>query len=202
MNFLNAAYLASEDGILVDYVKVDDDIAVKDSLYTVGRRGVAGTVLVHKIAGAIAEQGKSLQEVKEAAQKAARNVRSIGFAFSSCTVPAKGTPTFDIGEDEMEYGVGIHGEPGRKYSIAMIGYSGLNEAKTALKTELCVLDRDIEDIYYNIKVPLSAAKLLGNDNDNRINILNKLGTAVDMIDLRKGYFYIVVYIFNIPIKHT
>lgn len=112
MNFKNAAYLASEDGIQVDYIKVDDDIAVQDSLYTVGHRGVAGTVLVHKIAGASAEQGESLQEVKAVAQKAANNVRSIGFAFSSCTVPAKGTPTFDIGEGEMEYGVGIHGEPG------------------------------------------------------------------------------------------
>ncbi|NLL76084.1 MAG: dihydroxyacetone kinase subunit DhaK [Clostridiales bacterium] len=114
MNFKNAAYLADEDGILVDYIKVDDDIAVQDSLYTVGRRGVAGTVLVHKIAGACAEQGKSLDEVKRIASKAAQNVRSIGFAFSSCTVPAKGTPTFDIGETEMEYGVGIHGEPGIK----------------------------------------------------------------------------------------
>lgn len=112
MNFKNAAHLASEDGINVDYIKVEDDIAVEDSLYTVGRRGVAGTVLVHKIAGAAAEMGESLQTVKEAAQKAADNVRSIGFAFTSCTVPAKGTPTFEIGEDEMEYGVGIHGEPG------------------------------------------------------------------------------------------
>jgi dihydroxyacetone kinase len=114
MNFKNAAALAAEDGLLVDYIRVDDDIAVQDSLYTVGRRGVAGTVLVHKIAGALAEQGGSLQEVKAAAQKAADNVRSIGFAFTSCTVPSKGTPTFDIGENEMEYGVGIHGEPGRK----------------------------------------------------------------------------------------
>lgn len=112
MNFKNAAYLAGEDGIKVDYIKVEDDIAVKDSLYTVGHRGVAGTVLVHKIAGAYAEKGKSLSEVKEMAQKAADNVRSIGFAFTSCTVPAKGTPTFDIGYGEMEYGVGIHGEPG------------------------------------------------------------------------------------------
>ena len=112
MNFKNAAHLASEDGINVDYIKVEDDIAVEDSLYTVGRRGVAGTVLVHKIAGAAAEMGESLQTVKEAAQKAADNVRSIGFAFTSCTVPAKGTPTFEIGEDEIEYGVGIHGEPG------------------------------------------------------------------------------------------
>lgn len=114
MNFKNAAHLASEDGIKVDYVKVDDDIAVEDSLYTVGRRGVAGTVLVHKIAGAAAELGLSLEEVKAVALKAIANVRSLGFAFSSCTVPAKGTPTFEIAEDEMEFGVGIHGEPGIK----------------------------------------------------------------------------------------
>ncbi|WP_379153628.1 dihydroxyacetone kinase subunit DhaK [Paenibacillus sp. sgz5001063] len=112
MNFRNAAQLAIEDGIQVDYVKVEDDIAVEDSLYTVGRRGVAGTVFVHKIAGAAAEAGLSLEEVKRTAQHAADRVRSIGFAFTSCTVPAKGTPTFQLAEDEMEYGVGIHGEPG------------------------------------------------------------------------------------------
>lgn len=114
MNFKNAAYLAEEDGISVDYIKVDDDIAVKDSLYTVGRRGVAGTVFVHKIAGAAAERGMDLAQVKRLAEKTVSNVKSIGFAFSSCTVPAKGTPTFVLGEDEMEYGVGIHGEPGIK----------------------------------------------------------------------------------------
>ncbi|MBE9915808.1 dihydroxyacetone kinase subunit DhaK [Paenibacillus donghaensis] len=112
MNFKNAAHLAEEDGIRVDYVKVDDDIAVEDSLYTVGKRGVAGTVLVHKIAGAAAEAGMPLEQVKAAAQHAVDNVKSIGFALTSCTVPAKGTPTFSLGEQEMEYGVGIHGEPG------------------------------------------------------------------------------------------
>lgn len=112
MNFKNAAYLCEEDGIEVDYVRVEDDIAVEDSLYTVGRRGVAGTVLVHKIAGAAAEEGRDLQSVKAVAEKAAANVRSIGFALTSCTVPAKGSPTFELGENEIEYGVGIHGEPG------------------------------------------------------------------------------------------
>ncbi len=112
MNFKNAAHLASEEGIIVDYVKVDDDIAVQDSLYTVGRRGVAGTVFVHKIAGAAAERGLSLEQVKAVANKTIHNTKSLGFAFSSCTVPAKGTPTFHLGENEMEYGVGIHGEPG------------------------------------------------------------------------------------------
>lgn len=122
MNFKNAAHLAIEDGIMVDYIKVDDDIAVEDSLYTVGRRGVAGTVLVHKIAGAAAELGMSLNEVKEVAQKAANNVRSLGFALTSCTVPAKGTPTFQLEEDEIEFGVGIHGEPGvRREKISSAG---------------------------------------------------------------------------------
>ncbi len=113
MNFNNAMADAQDDGLKVDAVYVNDDIAVKDSLYTVGRRGVAGTILVHKCAGAAAEQGKELEEVKRVANKVIENVRSFGFAFTSCTVPAAGHPTFEIGDDEMEFGVGIHGEPGR-----------------------------------------------------------------------------------------
>ncbi len=113
MNFDGAAEMAREDdGINVESVYVNDDIAVKDSLYTVGRRGVAGTVFVHKIAGAAAELGKDLAEVKAVAQKVVDNVRSLGFALTSCTVPAKGSPTFELAEDEMEFGIGIHGEPG------------------------------------------------------------------------------------------
>ena len=104
MNFNNAMSDAQDDDIKVDAVYVNDDIAVKDSLYTVGRRGVAGTVLVHKCAGAAAEQGKELEEVKRVANKVIDNVRSFGFAFTSCTVPAAGHPTFDIGDDEMEFG--------------------------------------------------------------------------------------------------
>ncbi len=113
MNFEAAAEMAEEDDdIIVGKVYVNDDIAVKDSLYTVGRRGVAGTVYVHKIAGAAAEMEKSLEEVTAVAQKVINNVRSIGFGLTSCTVPAKGSPTFDISEGELEFGVGIHGEPG------------------------------------------------------------------------------------------
>jgi dihydroxyacetone kinase len=113
MNFDSAAEMADEDdGIKVERVYVNDDVAVKDSLYTVGRRGVAGTVFVHKIAGAAAESGIDLAGVKAVAGKVIANVRSMGFALTSCTVPAKGTPTFTLGEDEMEFGVGIHGEPG------------------------------------------------------------------------------------------
>ncbi|MEC0303611.1 dihydroxyacetone kinase subunit DhaK [Terribacillus saccharophilus] len=111
MNFKNAAHLAKEDGLEVDYVKVDDDIAVEDSLYTVGRRGVAGVVLVHKVAGAAAAEGRDLQQVKAVAEKAVSRTRSIGVALTSCTLPG-GEPTFKLAEDEMEYGVGIHGEPG------------------------------------------------------------------------------------------
>ena len=113
MNFDGAAEMAIEDDELkVERVYVNDDVAVKDSTYTVGRRGVAGTVFVHKIAGALAEKGAGLKEVKAVANKVIANVRSMGFALTSCTVPAKGSPTFDINEDEMEFGVGIHGEPG------------------------------------------------------------------------------------------
>lgn len=114
MNFDAAAEMAEEDddAIQVERVYVNDDVAVKDSLYTVGRRGVAGTVFVHKIAGAAAEKGLDLLKVKAVAEKVIDNVRSMGFALTSCTVPAKGTPTFTLAENEMEFGVGIHGEPG------------------------------------------------------------------------------------------
>lgn len=110
MNFKNAAALSEE--VDVEYVIVNDDIAVNDSSYTVGRRGVAGTVLVHKIAGAAAEIGCSLKEVKAIAQHTVNRVRSIGMALTSCTVPAKGKPTFEIADNQIEFGVGIHGEPG------------------------------------------------------------------------------------------
>ncbi len=142
MNFKNAAYLAEEDGITVDYVKVDDDIAVQDSLYTVGRRGVAGTVLVHKVAGAAAQMGQSLEQVKAVAELAVKNIKSIGFALSSCTVPAKGTPTFKIGEDEMEYGVGIHGEPGIQREKAVSADEIAERTVNALFKELDIKDGD------------------------------------------------------------
>lgn len=112
MNFDAASEMAEDEDIVVEKVYVNDDVAVKDSLYTIGRRGVAGTVFVHKIAGAAAEKGMDLSQVKAVAEKTIANVRSIGFAFTSCTVPAKGTPIFTLEEDEMEFGVGIHGEPG------------------------------------------------------------------------------------------
>ena len=104
--------MAELEGIPVKHVVTNDDVAVKDSLYTIGRRGVAGTVFVHKIAGAKAEQGASLDEVQAVAQKVIDNVRTMGAAITPCTVPAAGKPGFELGEDEMEVGIGIHGEPG------------------------------------------------------------------------------------------
>ena len=112
MNFEMAAEMAEMEGIKVDKVVVNDDVAVQDSLWTVGRRGVAGTILVHKIAGAAAEAGASLEEVKAVAEKVIANVRTMGMALTACTVPAAGKPGFDLPEDEMEMGIGIHGEPG------------------------------------------------------------------------------------------
>lgn len=112
MNFEMAQELAEMEDIPIQSVVVDDDIAVEDSLYTQGRRGVAGTILVHKILGDAARQGKSLAEIKELADKLVLNIKTIGVALSGATVPEVGKPGFVLDEDEMEYGVGIHGEPG------------------------------------------------------------------------------------------
>src|SRR6187431_1329737 len=113
MNFEMAAELCRSEGIDVESVLVDDDVAVQDSLYTAGRRGVGTTVLLEKIAGAAAEEKRPLKEVADVARDVNARGRSMGMALTSCTVPAAGKPTFEIGDDEMEIGVGIHGEPGR-----------------------------------------------------------------------------------------
>jgi dihydroxyacetone kinase-like protein len=115
LNFEMAAELAAaESGTEVTSVVTDDDVAVQDSTWTAGRRGVGATVLLEKIAGAAAEQGRTLQQVADIARRVNANGRSMGLALTSCTVPAAGKPTFELGEDEMELGVGIHGEPGRQ----------------------------------------------------------------------------------------
>jgi phosphoenolpyruvate---glycerone phosphotransferase subunit DhaK len=115
MNFEMAAEMAAAEGdIEVVSVVTDDDVAVTDSLYTTGRRGVGVTVLLEKIVGAAAEEGRSLAEVADLARKVNGAGRSMGMALTSCTVPAAGTPTFDLPDNEMEVGIGIHGEPGRR----------------------------------------------------------------------------------------
>ncbi|TDL47053.1 dihydroxyacetone kinase subunit DhaK [Kocuria rosea] len=114
MNFEMAAELAAENGVEVVSVVTDDDVAVQDSLYTAGRRGVGVTVLLEKIAGAAAEEGRPLAEVADIARRVDEQGRSMGMALTSCTVPAAGRPTFELGENEIEVGIGIHGEPGRE----------------------------------------------------------------------------------------
>jgi phosphoenolpyruvate---glycerone phosphotransferase subunit DhaK len=113
LNFQMAAELADDDGIEVVAVVINDDVAVQDSLYTAGRRGTGATVFVEKIAGALAEQGGSLAEVAAVAAEVNDRSRSFGVALTSCTVPAAGKPTFDLADQEIELGIGIHGEPGR-----------------------------------------------------------------------------------------
>lgn len=112
MNFEMAQDMAEMEGIEVASVVVDDDIAVEDSLYTQGKRGVAGTILVHKILGHAARHGKSLQEIKAIADELVPNIHTVGLALSGATVPEVGKPGFVLAEDEIEFGIGIHGEPG------------------------------------------------------------------------------------------
>ena len=114
LNFQLAAELADDEGIKVETVLVDDDVAVQDSLYTAGRRGTGGTVVVEKVAGALAATGADLDEVAAIGRRANQASRSFGIALTPCIVPAAGTPTFELGPDEIEIGIGIHGEPGRE----------------------------------------------------------------------------------------
>ena len=139
MNFEMAAEMAEMEGVQTAMVVVNDDVAVSNSLYTIGRRGVVGSVLVHKIAGAAAEAGKSLDEIKAIAEHANANVRSMGVAINPSTVPAAGKPGFILADDEMEFGIGIHGEPGvRKEKL-----------KTADEIVDMLLERILADLDYS-----------------------------------------------------
>jgi len=124
LNFEMAADLARAEGIVVESVIMDDDVAVEDSLYTAGRRGTGATLVAEKIAGAAAEQGRSLAEVAALCRKVNAQGRSMGVALTSCTVPQSGRPNFTLAEDEMEVGVGIHGEPGRR-RVKLEGAAGI-----------------------------------------------------------------------------
>ena len=139
MNFKMAGELAEFDGIRTDVVVVKDDVAVPDSTYSTGRRGIAGTLFVHKVAGAAAEMGKSIEEVKAVAERTIANIRTMGMAMSPCTLPAVGKPGFTLGEDECEIGMGIHGEP------------GINREKMSSAKELAakLLQRIFDDCDYS-----------------------------------------------------
>jgi len=176
MNFEMAVDMAKDEGINAQYVVVNDDVAVKDSLYTTGRRGVAGTILVHKIAGAKAEQGANLDEVTAVANKVIGNVRTMGMAIKPCTVPANGKPGFELANDEMEIGIGIHGEPGThretiasaeaivatllKNILADIDYSGhevaviVNGMGATPLMELYIINNCVHDylLAHNVKI--------------------------------------------------
>lgn len=138
MNFGLAADLAEADDIEVESVVIKDDVAVPDSTYSTGRRGIAGTVFVHKIAGAMAERGASLSEVKRAAEHAIENIRSMGMAMTPCTLPAVGKPGFVLADDEVEIGMGIHGEPGVERT----------KIKTAKETAQILLEKILADYDY------------------------------------------------------
>ena len=139
MNFGLSKDMAEADDKKVATVIVKDDVAVEDSTYSTGRRGIAGTVFVHKIAGAMAEKGASLEEVERAANKAIANIRSMGMAMSACTLPAVGKPGFVLAENEMEVGMGIHGEPG-------IERTSIKSAKETAKT---LLEKILKDYDYS-----------------------------------------------------
>ncbi|GAA4296070.1 dihydroxyacetone kinase subunit DhaK [Anaerocolumna aminovalerica] len=152
MNFGLSKDMAEMDDIEVETVVVKDDVAVPDSTYSTGRRGIAGTVFVHKIAGAKAETGANLQEVKAAAEKAIANIRSMGMAMTPCTLPAVGKPGFVLGEDEIEIGMGIHGEPGVERT----------NVKTAKELAEILLNKVLEDYdYSNSEVALMVNGLGG-----------------------------------------
>lgn len=136
MNFEMAAEMAQADGIQVEKVIVNDDVAVENSTWTIGRRGIAGTILVHKLTGAKAEAGADLAEVKRIAEKTIANVRSFGIALSSCTVPAAGKPSFTLADNEVEVGMGIHGEPGTHRETL----------RTADETATYLVDKILQDM--------------------------------------------------------
>jgi dihydroxyacetone kinase-like protein len=136
LNFEMAGEMAEVDGIRVEKVIVDDDVAVENSTWTTGRRGIAGTIFVHKIAGAKAEAGADLDDVKRVAEKVIGNVRSMGMALESCTVPAVGKPSFSLDENQVEIGIGIHGEPG----------THREELKTADEITSQLMDKILNDL--------------------------------------------------------
>jgi len=139
MNFETAGEMVEMEGTKVAQVVVDDDVAVEDSLYTSGRRGVCGTILVHKAAGAKAAEGADLEEVQRVGQKVIDNVGTMGMALTSCVTPEKGEPTFDLPENEIELGIGIHGEPGVERTDVMSA-----DEITEELTEAVLADLDVE----------------------------------------------------------
>lgn len=194
MNFEMAQELAEMEGIEVASVIVDDDIAVEDSLYTQGRRGVAGTIFVHKILGHAARAGKSLAEIKDLADRLVKEIRTIGLALSGATVPEVGKPGFVLADDEFEYGVGIHGEPGYRKEKMQASHELAKELVDKLLQDLNLSDQQKVGLLINGlgATPLMEQYVFANDvaqllADKGIKVAyKKLGnymTAIDMAGL-------------------
>jgi dihydroxyacetone kinase-like protein len=192
INFEMAREMAKEeDGIKVDFVITNDDIAVEDSTWTEGRRGVAGTVLMHKIVGALAENGASLEELKETAEKVLPEMASLGLALTAATVPQAGKPGFELADDEIEFGIGIHGEPGYSKEKLQTSAEMAKEFYVKIKKELKLTDEDEVVMFVNGMgaTPLMEQYLFANDvlallaKDN-INVAKKiLGDKMTSIDM-------------------
>lgn len=194
MNFEMAKDMAEMEGIEVEAIIVDDDIAVEDSTFTAGRRGVAGTVLVHKILGAYADQGKSLAEVKAVADKLVPNIKTIGVALTGATVPSVGKPGFVLVDDEIEYGVGIHGEPGYRKEKLQTSKDLAKELVAKLKSEFKWAEGDTYGVLVNGlgSTPLMEQFVFINDVKGLLEVeginveFKKVGdvmTAIDMAGL-------------------
>ena len=184
MNFEMASDMAKDEGIEVEQVVVNDDVAVEDSTYTTGRRGIAGTIFVHKIAGAKAEMGGSLQEVKNVAEKVIKNVKSMGMALTSCTLPAVGKPSFTLGDNEMEIGIGIHGEPG----------THRDEIKPADE----IVDELLNKIFDNLKLDSGdeVAVMVNGMGATPLMELNIANSRINDVIVNKGIKIVRTYIGN------
>jgi len=174
MNFEMAGELAEAEGIKVDSVIVNDDVAVENSTWTTGRRGIAGTIFVHKIAGAAAEKGMNLPEVKRVAEKVIANVKSMGMSLTPCTVPAAGKPSFELEDDEMEVGLGIHGEPG----------THKEKIKTAKEITKDLMDKILADI--ELKEKDEVAVLINGLGGTPLMELYIVNNEVDKLLKEKG----------------
>ena len=190
MNFEMAKDLAEMEGIAVESVVVDDDIAVEDSLYTQGKRGVAGTIFVHKILGNAAENGKSLSEIKEWADKLVPNIHTVGLALSGATVPEVGKPGFVLDENEIEFGIGIHGEPGYRREKMQQSYDLAKELVNKLLENFDDTEGDFGMLVNGMgATPLMEQYIFANDvrkllDEKGINVtFKKLGNLMTSIDM-------------------
>lgn len=190
MNFEMAKDLAEMEGIAVESVVVDDDIAVEDSLYTQGKRGVAGTIFVHKILGNAAENGKSLSEIKELADKLVPNIHTVGLALSGATVPEVGKPGFVLDENEIEFGIGIHGEPGYRREKMQQSYDLAKELVNKLLENFDDTEGDFGMLVNGMgATPLMEQYIFANDvrkllDEKGINVtFKKLGNLMTSNDM-------------------